>query len=67
MIKNDERGVEFLNDVFQRKGKKTPEQFLVYRFERFDCDNSCINWSIAENNSNTKILDLKWMKMLHLS
>ena len=54
IFKNDNRSIDFLKDVLDKKEKSIPAEFSMKG------ENGFIIWSLSENNKNAKELDLKW-------
>lgn len=56
IFKNDNRSLSFIDDVIDKRYKQEPIEHRVMGFD----DNTKIIWSLAEDNTKTKTLDLKW-------
>lgn len=54
IFKNDQRSMNFLNEVIDKKEKNIPTEFSMKG------ENGFIIWALSENNKNTKELELKW-------
>jgi hypothetical protein len=55
IIKNNKRGLSFLNDILEKRDNKFPDNYSSTKGE-----NGHVIWSLVENNQGTKELDLKW-------